>query len=430
MTETRLDTQTLIKNAQLLCPSTGSINTADLLIQGKKIVPLEHKKANAIEIDGTGKTLAPGLVDCWARLREPGEEHKATIASESKAAVNGGITRVICSPDTQPTIDEIATVELINRRALDAKGSKILPIGAMTRGLKGENLSEMATLIEAGCVAIGHADAPLHDLRVLQRAMEYSTTFGITLVIQPTESSLAADSCAHSGPLSNRMGLSTQTGAAESVSVAKHIELARVTGARLHFNRLSSAQGVELIRQAKQEGLAITADVSIQHLLLNEHHIAGYNAQCRLLPPLRSSSDQQALVNGLKEGVIDAICSDHAPHEADAKILPFPEAEPGASVFDHYLSLLITLSEDHDIELIDVWRMASENICQLHNLSPSSLSIGATADLVLFSTTPSRVAKESEMLSSGKNSPYLGHALKGHIDYVWVDGVLRVDKAV
>ena len=372
-------------------------------------------------IDAKGNLVIPGLIDCYARLREPGYENSATIASETSAAAHNGITTIFCAPDTDPVTDETATVELIRRKADAAIGVKVLPIGALTDGLNGEQLSEMVTLAEAGCVAFSNGDFPMHNTQVIRRVMEYSSGFGLKLIIAPQDRWLS-DGVAHEGSVSTRLGLRAIPAAAETVALAQLIELCYQTNATIHFSRLSSQRGVQLVNQAKKDNIKITADTGIDHLFLTEMDTSDFNSNCHTSPPFRSQRDLEALREGIQSGVIDAICSNHAPHETDSKLTPFAESSPGISSLDSYLGLLLKLSADTGISLGTVIARATSGPASCFGLQQGCLAPGHPADLCIVETDTEREFQTESMLSDGKNSPYQGWMLNGTLHSVYVDG--------
>lgn len=380
--------------------------------------------ANQTVIDAKGRAISAGFIDCYARMRDPGFEKKGNIASESRAAALNGFTTVLCSPDTDPVIDEAATVELINRKARDTAHAKILPLAALTRGLEGELLSELATLMAAGCIAASNADRPITDLQVLRSCMDYARTFGVVLVVNPVDIWLAGNGCAHEGATATRLGLPAIPVAAETVALSMVIELAWQTGARIHFSRITSARGAEMIGEAKREGLAISADTSINHLHYDDTCVETFDSQYRSVAPFRDSKDRDGLRAAISDGTIDCICTDHAPHERDAKLAPFPSAEPGISAFDTFLPLLLKLQEESGIPLSRLLHCVSTAPAEIFGLNQGSLEAGSPADLVIFDRDVEYVLKAETMSSAGKNTPLLGEMLRGRVEHTIVDGRL------
>jgi len=343
------DSQYSIVNGRVLDPVCHLEATLDVHLERGKILALGQAPIGftpAHTIDATGCLVCPGLVDLSARLREPGLAHKATIRSETRAAAAGGITTLCMPPDTDPILDTPAVAELILQLAQESGQSRVLPIGALTRRLKGEHLAEIGSLRDAGCVAVSNATKPISNTQVLRHAMQYAANFNLPLFVQPYEPWLDRHGVIHAGKVSARLGLSGIHYSAETIEVARNLLLAEETGVKIHFCRLSSARAVEQITQARSLGLEVTADVAIHQLFLTEKEMNGFNSECRVLPPFRLESDRDALRAGLMTGAITAICSDHQPHDADAKQVPFSEAEPGLSSVDTLLALSMRLAQE------------------------------------------------------------------------------------
>lgn len=411
-----------IDNVLLLDPATDADAPGSLAIRDGVIVDSSELSDPDLVIDGSGLTACPGLIDLYARLREPGHEKKGTIASETLAALHGGVTSVVCSPDTDPVIDESATVELINRRAADAGSARVLPLAALTQQLDGKQISELATLRDAGCVAASNADEPIASAAVLRSIMEYAATFDIRLHLVAQDASLSTNGVMHEGFNSTRMGLIGIPVAAESVALGMIMELAGQTGASVHFSRISSARGVDLIRDAKHRGLSVTADTSINHLLLTDNDTLGFNSLCHVIPPLRSSHDRAALRDAIADGTLDAICTDHAPLDPDSKLAPFPSTLPGISGLDIFLPLLIKLADETALPLRKLIRLASRNPARIIGHEPVRLQSGSVADIVLFDAEESFVCNTVNFVSKGHNSPYHGLQLRGKVKHCIVGG--------
>ncbi|MCB1754444.1 MAG: dihydroorotase [Gammaproteobacteria bacterium] len=412
----------LLKNARLIDPARGTDQAGDLFIKDGIFQSAENVASADQVIDASGLIACPGLVDLYARLREPGQEKKATIASETRAALHGGITTLVCSPDTDPVIDETATVEFIHRRVDDAGFARVEPLAALTQKLDGKQISELATLQNAGCIAASNADKPIDSPRVLRMIMEYAATFGIKLVMVAQDASLSAKGVMHEGLISTRMGLIGIPVAAETVALGMIMELAWQTGAQVHLSRLSSARGVDLVREAKSRGLSITADTSINHLFLTDQDLLGFNSLCHVIPPLRYINDRDSLREAIMDGTLDAICSDHAPHDPDAKLAPFPSTEPGISSLDIFLPLLVRLAEDSGIPLTKILSLATSGPASIMDLQAGSMIEGKRADLVLFDPQKEFICDTASFVSKGKNSPYGGYRLKGPVEHCFVGG--------
>ena len=419
--------KTLIQGARLIDPASGRDRVGDLLIDGVRIAAVDDAargvKADHI-IDARGLIAAPGLIDISARLREPGFEYKATLASEMDAAVAGGITSLACPPDTDPPLDEPGLVEMLKHRARALNQAHVYPVGALTYGLKGEELTEMAELADAGCIAFSQADAALVDTRVLMRAMQYAATFDFSVWLRPQDSFLAREGVAHNGEVATRLGLPAIPVCAETIALSTMLELARATGVRLHICRISSKEGVALVRTAKQQGLPLTCDVSAIHIHLSEMGIGFFNANCYLVPPLRDLRDLEALRVGLIDGSIDAICSDHTPVDEDAKQLPFAEAEAGATGLELLLPLMLKWVKQSNLALIDGVDKVTLQPARVLGLDSGHLSVGSVADVCVFDPEVYWRVEPSLLKSQGKNTPFIGMELQGGVRYTLVSGQL------
>ena len=431
----------LIKNGRLVDPASGLDQVGDLAIAGGRISAMGSVSADFAPdrtIDATGLIVAPGLVDLAARLREPGHEHEGMLESELAAAAAGGVTSVICLPDTDPALDEPGLVEMLKLRARKLSRCRLFPLGALTRGLKGENLTEMAELQEAGCVGYSQAEHPIKDTQVLVRAMQYAATFGYTVWLRPQDPWLGKGVAA-SGPVATRLGLSGVPVTAETIAIHTIVELVRTTGARVHLCRLSSAAGVDLVRQAKAQGLPITADVSINSLMLTDLDIGFFNSSMRVTPPLRQGRDRDALQVGLADGTLDALVSDHNPVSADEKNLPFGEATPGATGLELLLSLALKWSGADQTDQPDAekLRRALAVVTQgpvkvlgdaLGSLSSSAgrLTPGGVADVVVFDPAARWPVQPDVLVSQGKHTPFAfqtsGFELAGRVRLTLVAG--------
>ena len=416
-----------IKGGRLIDPHNGIDAQQDLFISDKHVVAVGTAPQGFVAdqvIDAGGLIVIPGLVDVAARLREPGYEYRATLESEMDAAMAGGVTSLSCPPDTDPPLDEPGLVEMLKHRARLLNQARVFPVGALTYGLKGAELTEMIELTEAGCKAFGHADAPLIDTRVLMRAMQYAATFGYRVWMRPQDSYLARNGVAHDGEVSTRLGLPPIPVVAETTALATMLQLARETGVKLHICRISSAAGVELIRTAKREGLPVTCDVSMNHVHLTEMDIGFFDSNCHLMPPLRSLRDKAALRAGLCDGTIDAVCSDHSPVDDDAKQLPFAEAEAGATGMELLLPLLLKWAEEDKVSLPDALRRVTINPAQLLGVKMGHLSVGAHADVCVFDPKSTWKVEPAVLKSQGKNTPFNGYTMQGRVRHTIVEGRL------
>jgi dihydroorotase len=421
----------LIQNGRLIDPATGRDEIGDVAIAAGRIVSLGRVSADFHanrSIDASGLVVAPGLVELAARLREPGHEHEGTLESEMAAAVAGGVTSLVCLPDTDPPLDEPGLVEMLKFRARILNQAHLYPLGALTRGLGGEVLTEMAELTEAGCVGFSQAEVPVKDTLVLHRALQYAATFGYTTWLRPQDAYLG-NGVAAKGALATRLGLSGVPAIAETIALNTIFELVRDTGARVHLCRLSSAAGIELVRRAKAERLPITCDVSVNHLHLTDVDIGYFNSAMRLTPPLRQQRDRDAIRAGLVDGTIDALVSDHTPVDEDAKNLPFAEAEPGATGLELLLSLALLWGEEAGLPLsrtLATITSAPVNVLgeALGSLASSAgkLVEGGVADLCLFDPAERWTVRAEALKSQGKHTPFAAHELPGRVKCTLVAG--------
>lgn len=375
-------------------------------------------------IQAHGRVVCPGLVDLAASLREPGQEHKATIASESAAAARGGITTLICTPDTDPVIDTPAVWELIRRRAKAAGRARVLAVGALTQGLRGEQLAEIAALKSAGCVAVGNATRPLASTLVERRALEYAGTFGLTVFLRPEDRHLKAGGCAHEGAVATRLGLPGIPSAAETVAVARDLALAEHTGASVHFRSLSTATAARMVRDAIAAKLQVSADVAIHQLHLTEQDVDGFDASCHVSPPLRTLGDRAALRAAVRDGTIGVICSDHQPHDPDAKEAPFPETAPGISGLETLLPLTLRLVEEGVMDLPTALARLTSGPARVVGLPFGQLSPGAIADVCVFDPRAVWTLRREAMASAGRNTPFAGWEFHGRVTHTLFEGRL------
>jgi len=407
-----------IRNGRVVDPANKVDAIRDLWIADGRILALgaapDGFRAERT-IDAGGLVVCPGLIDLCAQLREPGEEHKATIASETAAAAAAGITTLVCPPDTSPVIDTPAVANLIQQRARAAGKARVLTLGALTQGLNGDQLSEMGALKAAGCVGMSNARRPITNTLVMRRAMEYAATYELTVFLHAEDPWLSNRGCVHEGQVGNRLGLPGIPEAAETVAVARDLALVQQTGVRAHFCRLSSAQAVRMVARAQYDGLPVTADVSAHHLHLTEIDIGDFNSQCHVLPPLRTQRDRDGLRAGLAKGTLYAVCSDHQPHEADAKLAPFIATEPGISALETLLPLGLRLVEDQVISLSEIIARLTYQPARLLGADLGTLGIGAAADLCLFNPNEQWEFVPGQMQSRGRNTPFAGWQFKGRV---------------
>ncbi|MES2831424.1 MAG: dihydroorotase [Pseudomonadota bacterium] len=422
-----------ISNGHLVDPANNIDARHDLYIADGKIAAVGAPPPGFIAdltIDATGLTVIPGLVDLSARLREPGYEYKATLESEMEAALQGGVTSLVCPPDTDPVLDEPGLVEMLKYRAEKLNQAHVYPLGALTVGLKGKSLTEMAELTEAGCIGFSQADAPIFDTIVLLRALQYAQTFGFTVWLRPQDPHLALGGIAHSGPMASRLGLPGVPVMAETIALHTIFELVRHTGARVHLCRISSAAGLELVRIAKKEGLPVTCDVGAHHVHLTDMDIGFFDANARLIPPLRAQRDRDAICHALSDGTVDAICSDHTPVDDDEKLMPFGEASPGATGLELLLSLALKwayngtpiASGGGASPLARAVAKVTSDPARVLGLPCGRLDVGRVADLCIIDANARWTVNAAALASQGKHTPFLGYELNGQVRTTIVAG--------
>ena len=428
----------LIKNGRVIDPASNLDSVCDVALAAGRIIAIGRIAPDFAPnktIDASGCIVAPGLVDLAARLREPGHEHEGMLESEMQAAVAGGVTSLVCPPDTDPVLDEPGLVEMLKFRAEKLHQSRVFPLGALTRNLEGEILTEMVELTEAGCVGFSQADVPLANTQVMQRALQYATTFGYTVWLRPQELFLGTGVAA-SGPLATRLGLSGVPVAAETIALHTIFELMRMTDARVHLCRISSAAGVALVRQAKDDGLNVTCDVSINSLHLTDADIGYFDSRARLSPPLRQQRDRDALREGLADGTIDALVSDHTPVDEDAKTLPFAEAEPGATGLELLLSLSLKWGQESGIGLTRSLAVLTSEPARVLGASLGTLQAsvgqlveGGVADLCIFDPQTEWAVQPEALRSQGKHTPFSGYEVPGKVRCTIVGGQVAWEAA-
>jgi dihydroorotase len=423
-----------IKNGRLIDPSAGLDAVQDLYIADGKVAGIGNAPAGftaARTIDAAGLVVAPGLVDLSARLREPGYEYKATLESEMQAAVQGGVTTLVCPPDTDPVLDEPGLVEMLKHRARLLNQAHVHPLGALTVGLKGKSLTEMAELTEAGCIGFAQAEEPITDTTVLLRAMQYAKTFGYTVWLRPQDPYIGRGGVAHSGPLASRLGLSGVPVMSETIALHTIFELMRASGARVHLCRISSAAALDLIRAAKKEGLPVTCDVGVHHLHMTDADIGFFDSNARLTPPLRSQRDRDAIRAAVQDGTVDAVCSDHTPVDDDEKLLPFAEASPGATGLELLLSLMLKWAAEQGNDgktLATALAKITSDPARMAGLSAGTLAQGASADVVLFDPDARWTVNAAALASQGKHTPFLGYELAGQVKATIVAGHVAFER--
>lgn len=415
-----------ILGGRVIDPARDADAVANVYVAAGRIAAIGDAPAGwsaSRTIDARGLIVCPGLVDLAARLREPGFEHKATLESELDAACAGGVTSLACPPDTDPPLDEPGLVEMLTHRARLQNRVRVHPVGALTQRLEGAEITEMNELAEAGCVAFSQADRPVTDTQVLLRAMQYAATFGFAVWLRAQDAWLGRGGVAHEGEIATRLGLAGVPAIAESIALATLIALARETGVRLHVCRISAAESVALIRDAKRSGLAITCDVALHHVHLCDIDIGWFDPLARFAPPLRGTRDRDALRQGLRDGTIDAIASDHTPVDDDAKQLPFAESEAGATALELLLPLTLKWATEAGIALPQALaRITSRAGDVLGVANAGRIVAGAPGDLCIFDPQAHWRVERSALKSQGKNTPFLGHEMHAKVRWTLVGG--------
>ncbi len=416
-----------ILNGHLVDPKNKIDQQADVFIATGKVVAIAKPPSDwqaELSIDAKNKLILPGLVELSASLREPGHEHKATIQSETQAAAAAGVTSLACLPNTDPVVDTPAQVELIEQLSHNSGLCNVYIIGALTAGLKGENLSEMAALKAAGCVGVTNVFHPIKNSLVLRRAMEYASSQNLTVFSHPLDHKLANHGCIHEGLTSSRLGLPGIPAAAETAAVAFQLALIEELNVCTHFCRLSTKRAVNMIGRARYEKLPVTADTSILHLYLTDQDIQSFDALCHNLPPYRTREDREALRAGVKDGVLSAICADHQPHEIEAKLAPFQSTEPGSSAIETLLPLVLELVEEDILSMSEAVHLVTQGPAEILGIEAGSLRVGNCADVCIVNPNLSWTLNSETLCSSGKNTPLLGDQLHGRVSHTILGGKL------
>ncbi len=415
-----------IENGRVIDPANNIDSNTNIYISNGIITHIGDKAPADFcaeqTIDASDKIVCPGIVDMCARLRDPGQTQKGTIASETNAAAAAGITTICCPPDTSPVIDTTSVVELIRSRQESAGMTKIVPLAAITKNLGGENLSSMASLKKAGCVGVSDGRKPIANSMVLRRAMQYADTYDLKVFLSPIDPWLNENGCAHEGKVSTRFGIPALPEATETAAIARDLALVEQSGIKIHFNQLSTKQGAKLVAMGQKDGQKITADVSAHQLFFTENNLSNFDSAYHVRPPFRTTEDKEGLREALKSGVIGAICSDHQPHEPDAKIGPFPTTEPGISALETLLPLTIKLVDEGLLNLSEAIEKITAGPATILNIDAGTLGLGSVADVCVFDPDLEWALTENEMLSMGKNTPLLGQSIKGRATHTVIDG--------
>ncbi len=416
----------VIRNGRVVDPANDRDEIADVFFDQQQILnagEVEHREI-AHEIDATGLVVCPGLIDINAKIGDLNANGQSAIHSEMHAALKGGITTVCVQPNTVPVIDTPAMAHMIRDRAQQQNSVRVVPLGALTTGLNGETLTNMAALKDAGCVGVSNARNAIRNTLLMRRAMQYSSTFGLTVFIHSQDPWLTGKGCVHEGEMSTRLGLSAIPEAAETVAVARDLALVSTTGVKAHFSQVSCARSVEVIAESRQRGLNVSADVAIHNLHLTEFDIAGFNTLCHVMPPLRSESDLNGLREGVKTGIIQAICSDHQPCGKDDKLAPFIQTKPGISGLETLLPLTLKLVDDGLLSLRQALACLTCNPAETLGLGLGTLSEGVTADICIFDPKSTWQFDPEQMSSRGKNNPFGGMQMRGKVTHTVVGGMV------
>lgn len=415
-------------NARLLDPASGLDVPGALLSEGTRIVDLGPRLfADGVPegvdtVDCRGRCLAPGLIDMRVQLREPGDEHKETFTTASRAAVAGGVTAMVCLPNTDPPVDNVAVVEFIARRAREANIVKIYTYGALTRGCHGKELAEIGILASAGALAFTDGTVALANALVMRRALSYARTFGLLIIQHPEEPELARHGTMNESEVATRLGLAGIPSVAEVMMVERDIRLVELTGGRYHVAHVSTAAAIEVVRRAKKRGLNVTCDTAAPYFTLNETAVGEYRTFAKLSPPLRDEADRRAVIEGLADGTIDAIASDHAPHDQESKRLPFVQAEFGIVGLETLLPLSLALYHRGHLKLLDALACMTSRPADLLGLKEGKLKPGAPADLVIFDLDRPWRIEPAKFLSKSKNSPFENLPVQGRVVRTVVGG--------
>ena len=416
---------TRISGGTVIDPASGRQEVMDVLVTRDTIVGMGRAPrgfANDRVFDARGCLVVPGLVDLATRVREPGQEHKGTIKSEAGAAARGGFTTICVPPDTDPVIDTPAVVELINHRTRGARAARLVCLGALTRALAGEVLAEMAALKEIGCVGVSNGTVPIQDTEVLRHALEYAATFDLTVFVEPRDAWLGRHGHMHESPASVRLGIPGIPAASESIAVARTLLLAEECGTRVHFGRITAARSVRMVQDARRRGAAVSMDTGMAYLHLADSDIEAFDGRFHVLPPLRGSADRTALRKGLAAGSIAAVCSDHQPHDGDAKAAPFSATAPGMSMLDSFVPLLFDLVDQGKLTLERAIDAAAVQPARILGIDSGELAVGRPADITVLDPKARWTLDERSMHSAGRNTPFAGRDMTGRAMLTLVGG--------
>ena len=415
-----------IAGGRVVDPTQGIDQLLDIYIDNGAILAIGDEPEGFVAeevIDATHQIVAPGFIDLCAQLGEPGQTRRGTIASETAAAAAGGVTTLVTPPNTIPVVDTTAVAELIQDRAQDSGFARVLPLGALTKDLAGEQLAPMHALATSGCIGFTNGRMPVPSSLVLMRALEYAATHDLLVVFQAEDRTLVGNGCMHDGSTATRLGLIGIPAAAETIEVSRCLLLVEETGVRAHFGQLSCAGSVKLIEDARQQGLQVTADVAAHQLLLTDEQVDGFDSMFHVNPPFRSSADRDALRNGLVTGTIAAICSDHQPQDEIAKEAPFAATEIGISSIETLLPLSLLMVEQGWLELPELITRLSSNPAEILGIEAGSLEVGSAADICIFDPELRWSPTPDQLRSRGKNTPFKTIELKGRVTTTLLGGI-------
>lgn len=416
----------LIKGGRVIDPANGIDGIFDIVVEDGKIAEvashISRLTSHLEVIDASGKIVVPGLIDIHVHLREPGYEWKETIKTGTAAAVSGGFTSVACMANTSPVNDEPSVTEYILKKAREEGSCNVFPIGAISKGLKGDELANIGELKGAGCVAISDDGRPVMNADLMRRALEYASSFGLTVISHAEDLTLATGGAMNEGVMATRLGLKGIPNAAEDVMVARDISLAELTGARLHIAHVSTKGAVRIIRNAKARGVKVTAETAPHYFTLTEEAVAGYNTNAKMNPPLRTQEDVEAIKEGLRDGTLDCIATDHAPHDPDSKDVEFPLAANGIVGLETSLPLTLRLVEEKIITLKQAIEKLTVNPAKAIGLSKGTLSIGADADITVIDLDDEWIVEPLKLRSKSRNTPFAGWKMKGRAVVTIVGG--------
>jgi dihydroorotase len=421
----------LIKNGHLIDPSQSIDADADILIYEGVVQDIWiHEKEKGEDIpddcvvyDIKGKYIIPGIVDMHVHLRDPGFEYKETIRTGTASAVKGGVTSVCCMPNTHPVNDNETVTRYILQKAILEGSCDVYPIGAITKGQKGEELAEMGLMYEAGCVAFSDDGRPVMNSLLMRRALEYSKRFGVPIISHAEDINLSANGMMNEGGVSLRLGLRGIPAESEIIMIKRDIELAALTGGRLHIAHVSTEGGVRALREAKKAGIPVTAETCPHYFLLTEEAVEGYNTNAKVNPPLRTRRDLEAIREALADGTIDIIASDHAPHHKDEKLCEFEMAASGISGLETLLLLSLQLYHEGVLSLPELIKKLTQNPATILGIGKGTLCKGAQADLVVLDIETDNTIRADEFVSKGKNTPFDGMSLKGRVVETFWKGI-------